>query len=552
MEDISLFKEIYEQHGKSAKAVMIALRNIENQKILINETLYLPTDISMSERLYCWVNNIKEIPKCPVCGKPKKFHCYNKGYFSTCGDKACKSAMIAKANKEAYRDWDKIQAKMKATYAEKHNGYAHNMQDPEFKKKFFEEYAEKHNGEKCGVCSEKAIEKRNVTFEEHGGIRKMLEDGIIDKFGSLNECAKINNTNRAKIKSDNDRQQLIDRLIEMNYTYIKDESPVIATVQCNRCEHQFSMSRQAINVHYRNNLFNFCPICDFKDMTFRSHFEKEVGEEIRKFYQGEILCNKYINGYECDIIIHDLKIAIECNGVYWHTEQYKEKNIHQLKKQKVEETGYNLIQIWEDDWKDLIKHEIIISRLKAKLGMSEKIYARKCIIKEVHSKEAKIFLNDNHIQGYVPATYKYGLYYDNELMEIITLGKTRKLISGNENCLELYRLCTKRGYNVIGGFSKLLSYFRNNVTNERIISYADCDWCNINSNGYEKVGFKYIKMTEPGYCYNINGIRENRLNYTKSKLVNNGFDVNKSEVTIMHDRGYYRIFDSGNILFEYN
>ncbi|WQJ53851.1 MAG: homing endonuclease [Wendovervirus sonii] len=544
------FNEIYEQYGKSAKSVMIALRNEDNLNALINETSFLPSDISVSERFYCWVNGLKEIPKCPVCGKPKKFHCFNRGYFSTCGDKACKSAMIAKSNKESYRDWDKIQEKMRKTYAEKHNGYTHNMQNPEFKIKFFDEYAKNHNGEKCGVCSEKAIEKRNMTFEENGGIRKTLENGIINKYGSLSECAKINNVHRAKIKSDNDRQQLIERLFEMGYIYISDESKNIAKIQCQRCNHVFSMSRQAINVHYRNGNLNFCPICDFKDMTFRSNFEKEVGNEIRQFYKGEILCNRYINGYECDIIIPEMKIAIECNGVYWHTEQYKEKDIHQIKKIKVEESGYNLIQIWEDDWKDTVKHDIIISRMKSKLWLSEKIYARKCIIKEVSGKEAKKFLDTNHIQGYVPASYKYGLFYNDELVEIITIGKTRKLISGNEKCLELYRLCTKKGYNVIGGFSKLLSYFRKNISAEKIISYADCDWCKINDNGYEKAGFKYIKMSSPGYYYNINGIRVNRINYTKNKLVKDGFDINKTEIEIMHDRGYFRIFDSGNLLFE--
>ena len=216
----------------------------------------------------------------------------------------------------------------------------------------------------------------------------------------------------------------------------------------------------------------------------------------------------------------------------------------------MENKGYNLIQIWEDDWRDINKYFIIINRLRSKLQKSIKIYARKCIIKEVSGTDAKRFLNENHLQGYIPSQYKYGLYYNNELVEIITIGKSRKPISGKTECLELYRLCTKLGYNVIGGFSKLLKYASKELHGNELISYADCDWCNMNNNGYESVGFKKIKITEPGYSYNINGKRENRLNYTKQKLVNAGFDKNKSEVEIMHERGFYRIFDSGNILFK--
>lgn len=548
---IETFKELQEKYN-SIKSLLISLRNKDNLNLLIQETSYLPENISVSERLYCYNNKIKEIPKCPICGKPRIFHKYNTGYFATCGDKNCKSILISKSNSESKRDWTKIQEKMKATYAANHNGYTHNMQDPEFKESFFKKYAEEHNGEKCGVCSNKAKEHRELVFEERGGLRNMLESGIISRYGSLSECAKLTNIKRAKIKSENDLKIIKERLKIMGYEYVEENDKYIITIKCKRCGNYFSMSRQAINTHFRNNNYNFCSICDFKDMTFRSHFEKEIGEEIRKFYNGEIkFNNQSIFGCECDIIIPEKKLAIEANGCYWHTEQYKSPFAHIDKKKRVESKGYSLIQIWEDDWKNELKRNIILSRLRSKFKVATKIYARHCIIKEVSGKDAKDFLNNNHIQGYIPSIYKYGLYYNNELVEIITLGKSRKLISGNKNCLELYRLCTKCGYNVIGGFSKLLYYFRNNISSEKIISYADCDWCNSTNNGYEAVGFKKIKYTSPGYTYNINGIRENRLKYTKQKLVDLGNDINLTEVEIMHNYGYYRIFDSGNILFEF-
>ncbi|MBO6271663.1 hypothetical protein J6O48_02650 [bacterium] len=143
-------QEIYNRSNGNAKTVMLYLRKVENYNDLVNETNYLPEAISKSERYYCWLNKLKEIPKCPICGKPRIFRKVNKGYFATCGDKSCKSALISKSNSESYRDWDKIQEKMKATYKEK-TGYEHNMQNPEFKKQFFENYKNNHNGEPCGV-----------------------------------------------------------------------------------------------------------------------------------------------------------------------------------------------------------------------------------------------------------------------------------------------------------------------------------------------------------------------------------------------------------------
>jgi very-short-patch-repair endonuclease len=93
-------------------------------------------------------------------------------------------------------------------------------------------------------------------------------------------------------------------------------------------------------------------------VSFRSNFEKEIGEYIKEFYDGEMLFNRQILGVECDILLPDKKIAIEANGMYWHNEQYKHKDYHFEKKKLVNSKGYILIQIWEDQWqfnKDIVK-----------------------------------------------------------------------------------------------------------------------------------------------------------------------------------------------------
>lgn len=510
-------QEIYTLSKGNAKTVLLYLRKEDTYKEFVNETCYLPENISKSERYYCWLNKLTELPKCPVCGKPKKFHKVDKGYFSTCGDKICKSSLIAKANKEYPRDWKRIQEKMKSTYKAK-TGYEHNMQNPEFKKKFFEDYKQKHNGDSCGVQSKKAIQ---------------------NLYKSLGK------------KHEESNELLINKLTKMNYTFIKftDYGENNLIVKCNRCENTFQINRSYVYGHYKHSLFFFCPYCDINKQ--HTIFENSVLNEIKSFYDGEILTN-YRNiteeSIECDIVLEKEKIAIECNGLYWHSDKFRDKKYHYNKKQKIENAGYNLIQIWEDDWYDKTKHDIIISRIKNKLGLSTKIYARQCKICIIPADICNSFLNENHLQGAIQSTYKLGLFYNNDLVEVMAIGKQRKLISGNRKTFELYRLCTKKGYNVIGGFSKLLSFFKNEHKGETLISYVDCDWCKLVNTSYVQVGFKLQKYTEPNYWW-CKTIRENRLKYTKQRLVKKGYNPELSETEIMKQNGYFKIYGSGNLLY---
>ena len=86
-------------------------------------------------------------------------------------------------------------------------------------------------------------------------------------------------------------------------------------------------------------------------------------------------------------------------------------------------------------------------------------------------------------------------------------------------------------------------YFINNNDVKEVISYSD------NSRGvgnlYKKLGFDFSHSSNPNYHYVINSIRKNRFNFRKDILIKKGFDPLKTEVVIMRERGYYRIFDCG-------
>jgi hypothetical protein len=133
----------------------------------------------------------------------------------------------------------------------------------------------------------------------------------------------------------------------------------------------------------------------------------------------------------------------------------------------------------------------------------------------------------------------------------MTFGKSRKLISGNTENIELHRFCSLQNHIIVGGASKLFNYFKNTYNIQKIISYCDRSY-SFKNNFYEKIGFKFIKETAPNYFYIVNGIKSNRLNWTKDKLVKLGYDKNKTEREIMNELKYYRIYDCGSFVYEFN
>jgi len=189
-----------------------------------------------------------------------------------------------------------------------------------------------------------------------------------------------------------------------------------------------------------------------------------------------------------------------------------------------------------------------------KLNRTEnKIYARKTELKEISdNKLIREFLDKNHIQGFIGSKVKLGLYYENELVSLMTFGN-RRIAMGkkttNEGEYEMLRFCNKINTNVIGGASKLFKYFINNYKPKEITTYADRSI----SQGklYETLGFKYQDKTEPNYYYIIDGIRHHRFNFRKDKLIKEGYDANKTEHDIMLERNIFRIYDSGNLKFQY-
>ena len=293
-----------------------------------------------------------------------------------------------------------------------------------------------------------------------------------------------------------------------------------------------------------------CPKCSIR----LSNGENEIYEYLLSLGLHIIHNDRTIlNGKELDIYIPEKKLAIEYNGLRWHSEQFKNnaRNYHIEKTNKCIKQGIRLIHIFEDEWRN--KQELVKSRLNALMGIKcNKIRAHKCKICNVNAKIAMKFLDDNHLQGRCKAKYYYGLYYKDKLVSLMTFGKIRQQKKYHENYnneWELLRFCNKLNTTVYGGASKLLKHFINENNPKTIISYADKRWSD--GNLYRKLGFTYKHDSKPNYFYIIGQHRENRFKYRKSELIKKyNCPPEMSEHEFCKSQEWYRIYDCGTIVFE--
>ena len=318
--------------------------------------------------------------------------------------------------------------------------------------------------------------------------------------------------------------------------------------KCVRCGNEFEQRVYYTGIGVEDRCVPRCLKCFPKHGS--SIAEKEVLDFVKSIYNGRIIENNQTvleNRLELDIYIPDKKVAIEFDGLYWHSEENgKDASYHLNKTVECEKNGIRLIHIFEDEWNE--KREIVKDRIKSILGVGQKrIFARKCIVKDIDSKTANDFLEANHLQGRDCSLFRYGLYHGGELVAVMTFGKPR---FDNDHDYELIRFASHNGYCIAGGASRLLRHFRDSHDGS-IVTYADRRY----SDGtfYEKLGFALKGVSQPNYWYVKNYDKLSRYACQKHKLpelLGDGFDASLSERENMIANGYHVVHDCGNLVFE--
>ncbi len=280
-----------------------------------------------------------------------------------------------------------------------------------------------------------------------------------------------------------------------------------------------------------------------------SNEEYELYEYIKSIYSGEIVQSNrsVLNGKELDIYLPEKKLAIEYNGLYshyyrpWEEKEGLKKDVkyHLFKTLECEKQGIQLLQFYSDEWN--YKENILKNIIKSKLGLNDRVYARKCGIVEVDTYSKNSFLNEYHIQGEDKSSVKLGLVYNEELVCVMTFAKSRF----NKNYKwELTRFCVKGGISIVGAFSKLLKAFIE-LYGKSIISYADRRYSN--GNVYRTNGFELIGVNKPSYYYvDKNFLRR----YHRMRFQKKYIDAyNCTEYEKARELGYEKIFDCGTLAF---
>jgi hypothetical protein len=272
---------------------------------------------------------------------------------------------------------------------------------------------------------------------------------------------------------------------------------------------------------------------------------------------------KVISPLELDIYLPDYNIAIEYNGLYWHSygsgdngrvgTLQETKRRHFYKTEEVEKLGLNLLHVNQDEWGDH-RRKIWESIIKHKLNKtSQKYFARKLKLKEIIIKEnrqrIKKFFDDNHLQGGgAIGTIAFGLFNGDELISCMTFGKSRY----NRTQYELIRFATVLDTCVVGGASKLLSNFEKVYKPESLHTFANRRW----SNGelYRRLGFKFIGKTEPNFKVFKKGTLYlmPREKFQKHKLIKHlkNFDYNMTSIENLIHNNFRLLWDSGNLSFK--
>jgi len=476
-----------------------------------------------------FINNLTDVPRCPICNEYVKFiGTLKRGYNKYCSIKCLNKS-------------DEHKNKIISTFQNKYNCRSHNQVD------------EIKNKKRITLINSYGVDNPM----KNNNIKKRQINSLIKNYGVDNPMkikSVIEKRNKnIEIGEELNIKRMLNRITDNTIIYIGHNLAENNNVNfhCLNCKNDFKINSNLLTSRISNNT-TICTICN-KNKSF-SEIQKSLENFITSLNINYESKNRDIlNGLEIDIYLPEHKLGIEIDGLYWHSNKFKDKNYHLNKTNLCEQQGIQLLHIFEDEWVN--KKDIVKSIIKSKLSIIEnKIFARKCHIKEIDSLICNNFLNDNHIQGNINSKVKIGLFYNNDLVSVMTFGKKRVAMGNKTNIegeYEMHRFCNKLNTQVVGGASKLLSYFIKTYLPKSILTFADRRYGQ--GNLYKQLGFNYIKNTPPNYWYILPGELKKyyRYSFRKDVLVKQGFDKTKTENEVMIERGYLRIYDCGNMKFIY-
>ena len=284
-------------------------------------------------------------------------------------------------------------------------------------------------------------------------------------------------------------------------------------------------------IEYKDNIFikneDVSKIYEYRKLCHEhltSYFENDVINFVKSIYDEEVLNNvrDIISPKELDIYIPNKNVAIECDGLYWHSNEIKPNDYHFNKTLACEEKGIRLLHIFEDEWN--FKKEICKSIIAESLGIYKNIInSKECVVKEINEISAKEFLKNNSIYEFEVSDDYFGLFYKDELIYVVSLKNNQFIVQE----------CVKLNTFVENGLNKLINSI---ITRTNNSIFIEIDRRLQNVEFYKYCGFEKVSESEPNYFYVFGYNREKEM----SKLAEN-YRFSEEETRRIYDCGIIKM-----------
>lgn len=424
----------------------------------------------------------------------------------------------------------------------------------DFRNKVRETSLRKYGTEHHTQTEEYLIKRSRTNLEKYGTENPLLTSVNRNPFFQTEEgkrWIKDNNRGAEYLKKSREKR-LLEKVTDSEFAMAlinKENEVLIKKIReaADICQSnsRVSISKQlGISNSYLNFIMRKIGMSDEYVTKFQSNGENEIAEFLSSLNLSFIRNDrKILKGYELDLLIPNKNLAIEFNGLIWHSEGQsgKDRKYHLSKTNGCENEGIQLLHILDVEWEDDIKKDIWKSIILSKCNLlPNRVYARNCEVKPLSSSESRVFFENNHLEGFVGGKEHYGLFHYGELVSAIIFGKSR---FSDED--EVIRFANKKYHSVVGGYSKLLR------------KYSGCNLVSFANRRYSSIlkpnqHFSQMELTDPNWWgYNIKDYEiKHRSSFTKSK-VKKLFDYDESLTIIenMFRNGYDRIWDCGSIKY---
>lgn len=218
-----------------------------------------------------------------------------------------------------------------------------------------------------------------------------------------------------------------------------------------------------------------------------------------------------ISPLELDIVIPSARLAVEFNGLCWHSEAHRGRTYHSDKTRMSAAAGYRLLHVWEDEWRN--RRPIIESMVRHRLGCdARRVGARECEVVRPTLEERRNFFDRCHIDGDTPASEAWALSLRGELLACLSVRRPGHRKWADR--LEVARFAVASGCSVPGALSRLSRQALKRAAadgHQGLMSYVDTRYGD--GAGYLRAGYIQHSRTGPTFWWSDFSQRFNRFRY---------------------------------------